>query len=577
MIPSGLAITQKEKEQEAEKILVKIKYLIFFRLLVATFLLGLTLYFQGSRYNSFLSLPVVYLSLLAGSLFFFTAIFALYLKYVKNPILFAYGQLLFDTVFVSLIILFTGGITSIFSFGYMIVIIIAATILSRRGSFIIASASCILYGIILDLQYYGALRYILPPELPYASPAPSGSYLYTLLVTSSAFYLVAYLSSHLTEELKKSKVQLKAKQKDLAQLELLNKNIVQSINSGLITLDNSFRIIYFNRAASEIIGIEHLSELLNIPIENIFPNIMSYMPRNNEDSKAWDTRTSRGEMVFTRKDGKKMFLGFSLSRLRGTQGEQFGHILVFQDLTLLKKMEQQVKHMERLALAGEMAAVVAHEIKNPLASMSGSIQMLKSDLDLNPLQNRLMNIVSREIDRLNSLVKEFSLLTKTRTGTPQKVDLNKAISDTLTILKSNYDVVSKINIIRQETNGVDILIDPQQLQQVLWNLFANAVEAMPDGGTLTVKTAVENTDEKNSKHQVVITISDTGSGIPPEIRSRIFDPFYTTKTQGTGLGLSIVRRIIADHGGRIILDDTNSERGATFKIYFPKATKPQTN
>jgi len=571
MTSNEIGFPQKGKEQEAEKILVKVKYLIFFRLLVATFLLGLTLYFQGSRYDSFLSLPVVYLSLLAGSLFFFTAIFALYLKYVKNPVLFAYGQLLFDTIFVTLIILFTGGITSIFSFGYMIVIIIAATILSRRGSLIIASASCILYGTILDLQYYGAFQYMLPPELTYTSPAPSGNYLYTLLVTSSAFYLVAYLSSHLTEELKKSKVQLKAKQKDLAELEMLNKNIVQSINSGLITLDNNFRIIYFNRAASEIIGVERLSYLLNTPVEEIFPSIVNYLPTSGDQAQTWDTRTSRGEMEFVRNDGKKLFLGFSLSRLRGTQGEQYGHILVFQDLTLLKKMEQQVKHMERLALAGEMAAVVAHEIKNPLASMSGSIQMLKNELELNPLQNRLMEIVSREIDRLNSLVREFSLLTKTRSGAPQKINVNKVISDTLTILRSNWEVISKVKIVSEEEKNLEINADPQQLQQVLWNLFTNAVEAMPDGGTLTVKTALSNSDGQQSRAQVEIIISDTGVGIPPEIRHRIFDPFYTTKTKGTGLGLSIVRRIINDFGGKIILDESNSNEGATFKIFFPRA------
>ncbi len=561
----------KETLQEKEKILVKVKYLILFRLIIATFLLGLTLYFQVSRSNSFLSLPVVYLSLLAGSLFFFTAVFSLSIRYIKNPVVFAYGQLIFDTVFVSLIILFTGGITSIFSFGYIIVIIIAATILSRRGSFIIASASCISYGIILDLQYYGAIRYILPPELTYTSPAPSGNYLYTLLVTSVAFYLVAYLSSHLTEELKKSKVQLKAKQKDLAELEMLNKNIVQSINSGLITLDNGFRIIYFNRAASEIIGVEHLSQILNSPIEEIFPNISNYLPKNKSTQKTWETRTSRGEMEFIRKDGKKLFLGFSLSKLRGTQGEQYGHILVFQDLTLLKKMEQQVKHMERLALAGEMAAVVAHEIKNPLASMSGSIQMLKNELDLNPLQSRLMEIVSREIDRLNSLVKEFSLLTKSKKGSPRDVDVNKIISDTLTILKSNWDVISKIEIVREEEREAKIRVDPQQLQQVLWNLFTNAVEAMPEGGILTVKTAIVSTDGQKSNQVVEITISDTGIGIPSEIRNRIFDPFYTTKTKGTGLGLSVVRRIVSDYDGKIILEDNKAGNGTTFKIYFPKA------
>ncbi len=570
MTRKNFAFSQEGKEHEEEKILVKVKYLIFFRLLVATFLLGLTLYFQGSRYKSFFSLPVVYLSLLAGSLFFFTAIFSLYLKYVKNPVLFAYGQLLFDTVFVSLIILFTGGITSIFSFGYILVIIIAATILSRRGSFIIASASSIFYGLILDLQYYGAFKYILPPELNYTSPAPSGSYLYTLLVTSSAFYLVAFLSSHLTEELKKSKVQLKAKQKDLAELEMLNKNIVQSINSGLITLDNNFRIIYFNRAASEIIGTDHLSKLLNTPVEDIFPNISNYLPRTKKLESDWRTKTSRGEMEFVRRDGKKLFLGFSLSRLRGTQGEQYGHILVFQDLTVLKKMEQQVKHMERLALAGEMAAVVAHEIKNPLASMSGSIQMLKKELKLNPLQNRLMDIVSREIERLNSLVKEFSLLTKSKKKAPQEVDVDKTISDTLTILKSNWEVNSKIKIIKETQKGLKIAVDPQQLQQILWNLFTNAIEAMPQGGTLTVKTGNVDINGESSTPEVEIIVSDTGAGIPPEIRSRIFDPFYTTKTKGTGLGLSIVRRIVNEYGGRIALDEGKTN-GATFRIYFPSA------
>lgn len=568
MTTKKIVFPREGKEQEAEKILVKVKYLIFFRLLVATFLLGLTLYFQASRYHSFLSLPVVYLSLLAGALFLFTAVFSLYLKYVKNSVLFAYSQLLFDTVFVSFTILFTGGITSIFTFGYIIIIIIAATILSRRGSFIIASASCILYGTILDLQYYGAFKYLLPPELNYSSPSPSGNYLYTLLVTCIAFYLVAYLSSHLTEELKKSRVQLNAKQKDLAELEMLNKNIVQSINSGLITLDNNFRIIYFNRAASEIIGVNHLSELLNTPVEDIFPNISNYLPNRQKQGANWHPKTSRGEMEFTRGDGKKLFLGFSLSRLRGTQGDQYGHILVFQDLTLLKKMEQQVRHMERLALAGEMAAVVAHEIKNPLASMSGSIQMLKKELELNPLQNRLMDIVSREIDRLNSLVMEFSLLTKSKKKPSQKVDVDKTISDTLTILKSNGEVTGRIQIIKETDKRLKITIDPQQLQQILWNLFTNAIEAMPSGGTLIVKSSLRNSSEQDSIPEVEITVSDTGAGIPPEIRSRIFDPFYTTKTKGTGLGLSIVRRIISEYGGRISLDENNT-KGATFRIYFP--------
>jgi len=257
---------EEEKKREAQKILVKTKYLIFFRLIFATFLLGVTLFFQARQYNSFLSFPLVYLCLLAGSLFFFTAVFTLYLRYVRNPVVFAYGQLIFDAFFVSLIIAFTGGISSIFSFGYMIIIIIAASILSRRGSIIIASTSCMLYGFILDLQYYGVLQYLLPPGLNYSPPSPPANYLYTLLVSSSAFYLVAFLSSHLTEELRKSKVQLKAKQKDLVELEMLNKNIVQSINSGLITLDNDFRIIYFNRAAREIIGSNKESDLLNASI-----------------------------------------------------------------------------------------------------------------------------------------------------------------------------------------------------------------------------------------------------------------------------------------------------------------------
>ncbi len=562
---------QGQGSTESRELLRKIKWLMLLRLLFATFLLIATVIVQAKAYPTIFNTSIPSLYILAGIIYFLTLCYALLLDRIEKHILFAYGQLLFDVFFVTALIYVTGGIQSIFSFIYILIIINASIMLYRRGGLLIASASSICYGTLLDLQYFGIIHpfYTRTSELMTYS---IGYYSYNLLMNIAAFYVVAFLSSYLTEELRLSGVRLKAKQHDLDQLELLNRNIVQSINSGLITLNNELRITYINPAGERISGLSK-SELDNHHISEIFPEIVSHL-RSNEDT-ADDGVPHRLEAVdigFERRDGAKLHLGFSQSVLRDPTGKEFGLILIFQDLTELRQMQEQVRRMDRLAVAGELAAGIAHEIKNPLASLSGSIQMLTDEVEFGPIQQRLMDITLREAERLNALVNEFLLFSRPEKTVDQSVDVSKVINDTLEMLKNSPELSRPIRIQRNFTEDLWVHIDSQRLQQVIWNLVLNAVQEMRNSGRLSISTRIHSKDGVGNAQERLaeISISDTGPGIPPENQGKIFDPFFTTKDNGTGLGLTIVHRIVENYGGKISLQ-SESRKGTTFTLHFPLA------
>jgi two-component system sensor histidine kinase PilS (NtrC family) len=562
---------QGQGSTESKELLRKIKWLMLLRLLFATFLLIATVIVQAKAYPTIFNTSIPSLYILAGIIYFLTLCYALLIDRIQKHTLFAYGQLLFDVFFVTAIIYVTGGIQSIFSFIYILIIINASIMLYRRGGLLIASASSICYGTLLDLQYFGIIHpfYTRTSELMTYS---IGYYSYNLLMNIAAFYVVAFLSSYLTEELRLSGVRLKAKQHDLDQLELLNRNIVQSINSGLITLNNELRITYINPAGERISGLSH-SELDDHHISEIFPEIVSHL-RSNED-KAEDGVPHRLEAVdigFERRDGAKLHLGFSQSVLRDPTGKEFGLILIFQDLTELRQMQEQVRRMDRLAVAGELAAGIAHEIKNPLASLSGSIQMLRDEVEFGPVQQRLMNITLREAERLNALVNEFLLFSRPEKTVDQSVDVSKVINDTLEMLKNSPELSRPIRIQRDFTEDLWVHIDAQRLQQVIWNLVLNAVQEMRNSGRLSISTRIHSEDGVGNAQERLaeISISDTGPGIPPENHGKVFDPFFTTKDNGTGLGLTIVHRIVENYDGKISLQ-SESRKGTTFTLHFPLA------
>ena len=571
---------EQDSTERNEELLGKIKWLMVLRLLFATFLLVATVVVQARAYPSFSNTSLASLYILTGVIYFLTLCYALLLDRIKKYILFAYVQLVFDVLFVTALIYVTGGIESIFSFMYILTIINAAIMLYRRGGLLIASASSIGYGSLLDLQYFG----IIHPYYTRASELMTytiGYYFYTLLMNIAAFYLVAFLSSYLAEELRRSSVKLKAKQYDLDQLELLNRNIVQSINTGLITLNNQLEISYINPAVEQISGFGY-RDLEGIHIGDIFPKIAPYLSISDRGGDNDDMpQPQKGiDVDFDRRDGTRLHLGFSQSILKDPGGDEIGLILILQDLTEFRQMQEQVRRMDRLAVAGELAAGIAHEIKNPLASLSGSIQMLRDEVDFGPMQQRLMDITMREAERLNALVNEFLLFSRPEKAVDRSVEVNEVIEDTLEMLKNSPELSRPIRIEKTLSKNLWVLIDSQRLQQVIWNLVLNAVQEMKNSGRLSVATAIRTKrgsgdaprDYARDRQEKLaeISISDTGPGILPENQGKVFDPFFTTKDQGTGLGLTIVHRIVENYDGKIFLD-SDGRSGTTFTLHFPLA------
>ena len=563
---------EQDSTERNQELLERIKWLMVLRLLFATFLLVATVVVQARAYPSFSNTSLASLYILTGVIYFLTLCYALLLDRIKKYILFAYVQLIFDVLFVTALIYVTGGIESIFSFMYILTIINAAIMLYRRGGLLIASASSIGYGSLLDLQYFG----IIHPYYTRASELMTytiGYYFYTLLMNIAAFYLVAFLSSYLAEELRRSSVKLKAKQYDLDQLELLNRNIVQSINTGLITLNNQLEISYINPAVEQISGFGY-RDLEGIHIGDIFPKIVPYLSISDRggDNDDMPQQQKGIDVDFDRRDGTRLHLGFSQSILKDPGGDEIGLILIFQDLTEFRQMQEQVRRMDRLAVAGELAAGIAHEIKNPLASLSGSIQMLRDEVDFGPMQQRLMDITMREAERLNALVNEFLLFSRPERAVDRAVEVNEVIEDTLEMFKNSPELSRPIRIEKTLSKNLWVHIDSQRLQQVIWNLVLNAVQEMKNSGRLSVATAIRTKRGSGDAQEKLaeISISDTGPGILPENQGKVFDPFFTTKDQGTGLGLTIVHRIVENYDGKIFLD-SDGRSGTTFTLHFPLA------
>ena len=415
----------------------RLKWLIFFRLLFSTLLLGSTIFLQMGESPSPVSRPLLVLYGLIISIFILTFIYAAMLRrdvFSERSIA---VQIVLDTFFVTVIIAVTGGFTSIFNFLYLVVIIYASMLLPRRSTVIIAAMCCIQFGIMVDLEYFGWLNPFQRLDSQLASAHEWHEVLYKILITMIACFVVAILSSFLSEQ----------------------------------------------------------------------------------------TRRSRRE---------------------------------------LSAMADHVKRVEKMAAIGELAAGLAHEIKNPLASLSGAIQLLKEDMRYDPDHDRLMHIILREADRLSSLTTNFLLYARPPTGKNQPIELEKALKEATELFQkdaaSDREIVTRTDL----ESGLWIEMDPAHLRQILWNLLLNAAESIEKDGKISIRTF-----STKNKH-ACMRIRDNGCGIPPETLQTIFDPFYTTKAAGTGLGLSIVQRIL-DHYDAWLDVSSEPGKGTEFTINFKQA------
>ncbi len=516
----------------------KIKTLIAFRVVFITFFFGSTFFFWGFRRFPYLHA----LTFIIVALYILTIIYALLLGKVKKLTAFAYIQLIFDVILEILLIFFTGGIDSWYSFTLIITILASSIVLNKKAGFIIATLSSLLYGMLINLQFYG----VLPLVGDYLVEAKE--YFYKIFIHIIFFYLTAYLSGYLSARLEKTEQKLEEKDLDIRDLEFFNREVIESLPSGLFTTDVSGRAVMFNRAAERITGIRR-ETVIGRHIDSVLP----FFKLPFSEGRKEETITV---------DGIRKIIGLTISGLKDFAGLTKGFIVVFQDLTKIKQLEQEIQQKEKLAAIGELSSNIAHEIRNPLASLKGSIQMLKEDSVPATYKEKLMEIALKEMDRLNRIITDF--LAYSRPGKPEimQFDLHGLLDETVELLKNMEQTKGRLSIKKEYNGAMEANADSQKMKQVFWNLGLNAIDAMHEGGELTISTRKEDA-------YIEIKFKDTGVGIEEKNIRKIFYPFFTTKEQGTGLGLAIAYRIIEEHKGRMNMESVPGI-GTTFTVILPE-------
>jgi two-component system sensor histidine kinase PilS (NtrC family) len=418
----------------------KLQKLIYARVLFSSLLLGSTIFLQFGRPSTAETGALTVIYGLISFIFLLSLAYAMVLGRIQDQLSFAYVQTLIDTVIVTTILFVTGGFSSPFSFLYLVVIVYSSLLLPRRGTVMVAALCSVQFGMMVDLEYYGLLNSSGGQDNSLAASFGWDQIITKIVTTMAACVMVAFLSSFLSEQ----------------------------------------------------------------------------------------TRKTRRE---------------------------------------LRIMEEQVKRVEKMAAVGEMAAGLAHEIKNPLASLTGAIQLLREDIRYDPDHDRLMQIILREADRLSSLVSNFLLYARPPAGKSQPIDLDRALRETVELFGKKEALDGRIAIELKGQPGVWVGMDPAHLQQVLWNLLVNAAEAIEGRGEIRIELTA------GKDRQACLKVIDSGAGMSPETLKSIFDPFFTTKANGTGLGLSIVHRILEAYDCRLDVESALG-RGTTFRVHFRQIEGP---
>jgi len=519
----------------------RLSTLIAARVVIGTLLLGSAILIQISRPGAF---PVDPFFTLIGLTYALSVVYLATLRFAERHPWLVDLQFGLDAVLVSAFIHVTGGIASNFSSLYVLPVIAASMIRSRRVAMQVASLSAMLYLALVLVQYVDvglpalAKRFTPVVELPTLGVAR-----YTVAINLGGFFAVALLAGSLAESLRSAGARLEYASHEIRDLRKYNENVINSLLSGLVTTDAEARILTFNRAASVILGIPSTQAIRHDAVDVL------QLPADTRTGLAGlgDARTLRIDTQHRTGDGRSIDLGLTASPLTFPDGRA-GFLFMFQDVTDMRRLERNARIQQRLAAVGEMAAGIAHEIRNPLASMSGSIQVLRQELPLSDEQAQLMDIVLRESERLNDTIKSFLAYARPQRFALAKLDIRRVVQDAALLLRNSSEVQA------HHTIAVDVPADPvwceadeNQIRQVIWNLATNGLRAMSQGGRLLLTTATAN----DGSSATLLTVEDQGRGIPAEDLDVIFQPFHSSFEKGTGLGLAIVHRIVTDHNGTI--------------------------
>lgn len=609
---------------DRELLFERLQWLMFVRVLVVSVLFGVLVFLRLQQQESIQPITTLYPVVIAA--YASSLLYGLVANRMPNLEFFSYLQFGVDAACIGLVVIFTGGQDSVFTWLFVFNVFGGGYLLLLRGGLVVASLDSIVYLACLLAVHQGWVPQLDPLGRPLAIDV-GGSPLEILRAYSTvgfhivSFYLIAFLSGSLASKQAETGRALARASISLSRLQDIHGRIIQNIDAGLLTIGPDARVTSFNRAA-ETITLCTAETVLGQPVASVLGDVDALL-------SAHETTPRPGERALekwiTRSDGRRVYLRIAVSELRTTLGRVDGHILVFEDRTRLLLMQERLEREERLAAVGRLSAGIAHEIRNPLASINGSVQVLRSALAVEEEDDELFGIIEAECERLDNLVSDFLSLTREERLRLVPQQLGSLIKDTLQLLDAR-GVLEGIEVSSEIRFDPVLEVDAQRMAQVLWNLLNNACQSMSgSGGRLRVALerahdtdleasgdvrietspddslgqtylARSTTDEIDAESEVSVevmrptddpgdslrrppgrwgdgevlrlVVADTGPGVPEDAISRIFDPFYTTRSGGTGLGLAIVQRIVQAHRG-VITVQTRRGRGTRFAIWLP--------
>ena len=545
---------------EAATVRARVSWLVAGRLVISTALLGSATLLQFTAPGTF---PVDPFFFLIGLTYGLSVVYLVMLRYVERHPWVVDVQIWLDAILVSAFILVTGGVRSDFPSLYLLPIIAASLVRARRGALQVAALSACGYASIVASQYVSVQDFpawvARDPQLPAVRFAQ-----YVLATNVGGFLAVAMLAGSLAERLRATGEQLVDASAAIEDLRQFNAHVIDNLVSGLVTTDADWRVVSFNKAAAAITGIGPAAALGRDAREVLaLPSAFGARVGGIDGP-----RGRRADFSYDRPDGRRIDLGLTAAPLPFPDG-RVGHLFTFQDVTDVKRLERDAGRRDRLAAVGEMAAGIAHEIRNPLASMSGSIQVLREELSLNEEQAELMDIVLRESDRLNQTIRSFLAYARPKQATLAQCDLAQVVRDTARLLQNGTDVRPGHRVeVDPSPDAVWCETDEHQVRQILWNLATNGLRAMADGGCLRVAVRAWS----DTPDDVEIVVQDEGCGIPSDDLEHVFEPFHSTFERGTGLGLATVHRIVTELRGTIQVSSTMGQ-GTTMRVRLPRGAE----